>query len=131
MRGVEKNDIWLDEPITEVQAEIVRTLGFAAPEKWEPDSWNCGAFDRDEIDIVIRHLPFLPKINEILKSVGFRWDSANKEWYGRDKTKLQIEVLQAISYCSRRYYRDCEVPSFAKDCAGLGMICPVRVGAYA
>lgn len=44
MRGYNENNVWVDEPITEVQRTIVTSLGFEVPEPWVPSPWSCGAF---------------------------------------------------------------------------------------
>lgn len=153
MRGYDESSVWVDEPITEVQRTIVTALGFEVPEQWSPGAWACGAFAADGTPIVIRHLPYLPTLSATLKAVGFRWDAARKEWQGSDRTKDQVEVLQALSFCSGRYYpavdlykatkghpeaewnrRKAEAmraaPKWAVE-SGTGAACPVRVGAYA
>ena len=132
MRGHDENNVWVDEPITDVQRSIVTSLGFEVPELWAPGPWSCGAFAADGTTVVIRHLPYLPSVNAVLKSVGFRWDSDRREWQGEDRTKAQIEVLQALSFCAGRYYPAVErqaAPEWAIEC-GTGAACPVRVGAY-
>lgn len=128
---VTKNSPWINEPMTGVQRAIVTALGFDMNgTKWNPDAWSCGAFSDDEMPIVIRHLPYLPEVNAALKSVGFRWDAERKEWYGEDRTKEQVEVLQALSFCSRRYYKNQSQPKWAVESGAGGYVCPVRVGAY-
>jgi hypothetical protein len=130
MTGYDESNVWVDEPITEVQSAIVAALGFGPPERWAPGIWTCGAFADDGTPVVIRDLPYLPDVNATLKAVGFRWDADQKEWHGEDRTKAQVEVLQALSYCAQRYYNEArEAPKWAVKC-GTGAICPVRVGAY-
>jgi hypothetical protein len=127
MSGYTATRQWIDEPMTDAQKTIVTALGFPIPEKWAPAVWTCGAFG--DAPIVVRHLPYLPEVNAVLKSVGFRWNADQKEWHGHDTNKEQVEVLQALHYCSHRYYRE-QAPKFAELIEGSSW-CPVRVGAYA
>lgn len=115
-------------PATEVQRSVIESLGFAVSENWEPPYWSVGAFDRDGMQIVVRHLPYLPDINAILSSRGFRWEPIRKEWIGSDRTDRHVEVVQALKWCSKREYKD-GAPTWAEDSWG-GKVCPVVLGTY-
>lgn len=107
MTGWDKNKVWRDDPLTDVQKTILEELGFQPQWKWRPGGWACGAFSQDNGEmratpIIVRELPYKPKVNAILRSIGFKWDPHNKEWEGADNTPEQIEVLQALQACGIR-----------------------------
>jgi hypothetical protein len=77
------------------------------------------------MSIAICNLPPIPEVAASLQSVGFRWHTYRLDWYGEDKTKAQVDVLQALSYCAGRYYPE-KAPSWAVE-YGTGAMCPVSV----
>ena len=116
---------------TATQKQICEALGFEAPNSFA--GWTPGAFGR----IWVINLPYIPAVNSVLKSLGFRWEDWRKAWSGSDDSVERVEALQALSFCSgRNYIPDAspigDAPSFSVEAypGATHRMCPVRVGTF-
>lgn len=108
--------------LTETQKQICTFLGFEPPSatKLAEASSNVGlnVFSCDGMTIRIGGVPYIKPLNEILTSVGFRWNPEARAWDGHDRTERAVEVLQAFAYCRSRSYPRDNFPPFAEFWGG-------------